>query len=158
MMIEQPLRYDDVLHHARLQERIATPVCLDESIKSVGDTELALELGSCRIINIKPGRVGGFAESRRIHDMMRAAELPVWCGGMLESGVGRAHNVALASLPGFTLPGDISASRRYWERDIVSPEFEVQDGTMRVPTGPGMGVEVDVERIEALTTRVATFD
>lgn len=158
MMIEQPLRYDDVLHHARLQERIATPVCLDESIKSVGDTELALELRSCRIINIKPGRVGGFGESRRIHDMMRAAELPVWCGGMLESGVGRAHNVALASLPGFTLPGDISASRRYWERDIVSPEFEVQDGMMSVPTAPGIGVEVDVERIEALTTRVATFD
>lgn len=157
MMIEQPLRYDDFLHHARLQERIQTPVCLDESIKSAGDTELALELGSCRVINIKPGRVGGLAVSARIHDIMRAAGLPVWCGGMLESGVGRAHNVALASLPGFTLPGDISASRRYWERDIVSPEFEVSDGTMAVPTGPGIGVEIDVERIEALTTRVATF-
>ncbi len=158
MMIEQPLRYDDFLHHARLQEQIETPVCLDESIKTVGDAELALELRSCRIINIKPGRVGGLATSRHIHDMMRAAELPVWCGGMLESGVGRAHNVALASLPGFTLPGDISASRRYWERDIVSPEFEVADGEMAVPTGPGIGVEVDIERIEALTTRVATFD
>lgn len=157
MMIEQPLRYDDFLHHARLQEQIETPVCLDESIKSVGDTELALELGSCRIINIKPGRVGGLAVSRGIHDMMQAAELPVWCGGMLESGVGRAHNVALASLPGFTLPGDISASRRYWAQDIVSPEFEVADGHMAVPAGPGIGVEVDVERIEALTTRVATF-
>lgn len=156
-MIEQPLRYDDFLHHARLQQLIQTPVCLDESIKSEGDTELALELGSCRIINIKPGRVGGLGVSRRIHDMMMAAGLPVWCGGMLESGVGRAHNVALASLPGFTLPGDISASRRYWEQDIVSPEFEVADGTMAVPTGVGIGVEVDVERIEALTTRVATF-
>lgn len=158
MMIEQPLRYDDFLHHARLQERIETAVCLDESIKSAADTELALELGSCRIINIKPGRVGGLGESRRIHDMMRDAGLAVWCGGMLESGVGRAHNVALASLPGFTLPGDISASSRYWERDIVSPEFEVADGTMKVPTAPGIGVEVDVDRIEALTTRVATFD
>ncbi len=157
MMIEQPLRYDDFHHHARLQERIETAVCLDESIKSAADTELALELGSCRIINIKPGRVGGLGESRRIHDMMRAEGLAVWCGGMLESGVGRAHNVALASLPGFTLPGDISASSRYWERDIVSPEFTVSDGTMAVPTAPGIGVEVDVERIEALTTRVASF-
>jgi len=154
MMIEQPLRYDDFLEHARLQELIETPVCLDESIKSVGDARLALELGSCRIINIKPGRVGGHGESRRIHDTMRAAERPVWCGGMLESGIGRAHNVALASLPGFALPGDISASRRYWERDIVSPEFEVEQGLMRVPTDPGIGVEVDEERIEALTTRV----
>ncbi len=157
MMIEQPLRYDDFLHHARLQEQIETAVCLDESIKSEGDTELALELGSCRIINIKPGRVGGLGVSRRIHDTMQSAGLAVWCGGMLESGVGRAHNVALASLPGFTLPGDISASSRYWERDIVSPEFEVANGEMAVPTGPGIGVEIDVEWIEALTTRVATF-
>jgi O-succinylbenzoate synthase len=158
MMIEQPLRYDDFLEHARLQELIETPVCLDESIKSEGDTELALELGSCRIINIKPGRVGGHGVSRRIHDMMQTAALPVWCGGMLESGVGRAHNVALASLPGFTLPGDISASRRYWERDIVSPEFVIDSGHMAVPTGPGIGVEIDVEMVEALTTRVATFE
>jgi O-succinylbenzoate synthase len=157
MMIEQPLRYDDVLDHARLQERIRTPVCLDESVKSDADAALALELGSCRIINIKPGRVGGLSESRKIHDRMKAAGLDVWCGGMLESGVGRAHNVALASLEGFTLPGDISASRRYWERDIVAPEFEVADGVMEVPTGPGLGVEVDVDRIEALTTRVVTF-
>jgi len=156
-MIEQPLRYDDFLQHARLQELIETPVCLDESIKSEFDTELALELGSCRIINIKPGRVGGLTVSRRIHDLMQAASLPVWCGGMLESGVGRAHNVALASLPGFTMPGDISASSRYWDRDIVSPEFVVENGEMAVPTGPGIGVEIDVERVEALTTRVATF-
>lgn len=155
MMIEQPLRYDDFLEHARLQERIETAVCLDESIKSDGDAELALHLGSCRIINIKPGRVGGLVESRRIHDRMREAGLAVWCGGMLESGVGRAHNVALASLPGFTLPGDISASARYWDHDIVSPEFTVSDGRMAVPTGPGIGVEVDVARIEALTVRVA---
>ena len=157
MMIEQPLSYDDFLDHARLQERLRTPVCLDESIKSEGDLALALHLGSCRIVNIKPGRVGGLGVSRRLHDTMRERGLPVWCGGMLESGVGRAHNVALASLEGFTLPGDISASRRYWERDIVSPEFEVHDGVMAVPTGPGIGVEPDLERIEALTVRRATF-
>lgn len=157
MMIEQPLRYDDFLDHARLQNVLETPICLDESIKSDADAELALELGSGRIINIKPGRVGGHGESRRIHDRMGRAELPVWCGGMLESGVGRAHNVALASLPGFTLPGDISASQRYWERDIVSPEFEVRGGKMAVPTGLGIGVEVDEERIAALTVREATF-
>lgn len=156
-MIEQPLRYDDVLHHAQLQKQISTPVCLDESIKSDGDAELALALGACRTINIKPGRVGGFGPSRAIHDRMVDAGFPVWCGGMLESGVGRAHNLALASLPGFTLPGDISASRRYWESDIVDPEFTVVDGTMRVPTGPGIGVAVDTERVEALTVRSAEF-
>lgn len=156
-MIEQPLRYDDFLHHARLQEQIETPVCLDESIKTLWDTELALELKSCRIINIKPGRVGGHASSRRIHDMMQDAGLPVWCGGMLESGVGRAHNVALASLPNFTLPGDISASSRYWHSDIVSPEFTVADGHMAVPTGPGIGIEIDTDQVESITTRVATF-
>lgn len=156
-MIEQPLAYDDFLHHARLQEQLATPICLDESIESLGDAELSVELGSCRIVNIKPGRVGGHGESRRIHEFMRGHGLPVWCGGMLESGVGRAHNVALASLEGFTLPGDISASRRYWDHDIVTPEFEVVDGEMAVPTGPGIGVEVDVERVESLTVRAATF-
>jgi O-succinylbenzoate synthase len=157
MMIEQPLRYDDLLHHARLQAEIETPICLDESIKSEGDLELALELGSGRIVNIKPGRVGGHGVSRRLHDTMLEQGLPVWCGGMLESGVGRAHNVALASLPGFTLPGDISASRRYWERDIVSPEFEVSDGEMAVPTRPGIGVEIDADRIASLTVREASF-
>ena len=157
MMIEQPLSYDDFLDHARLQEQIDTPVCLDESIKSEGDLALALHLGSCKIVNVKPGRVGGLAVSRRIHDTMRSADLPVWCGGMLESGVGRAHNVALASLPGFTLPGDISASRRYWERDIVSPEFDVADGVMKVPTGPGIGVEIDLDRVRGLTVREASF-
>ena len=158
MMIEQPLAYDDFLHHARLQRMLRTPVCLDESITSEGDLELALELGSCRIVNIKPGRVGGLGVSRRIHDTMRARGLDVWCGGMLESGVGRAHNLALASLPGFTLPGDISASRRYWDRDIVWPEFEVDaDGHMQVPQGTGMGVEVDEERVAALTVREVEF-
>lgn len=157
MMIEQPLAYDDFLEHARLQERLETPICLDESVKSVEGARLALELGSCRIVNIKPGRVGGHASSRRIHDLMAEHELPVWCGGMLESGIGRAHNVALASLPGFTLPGDISASRRYWERDVVEPEFEVRDGTMRVPDGPGIGVEPDLDFIEELTVRREVF-
>jgi O-succinylbenzoate synthase len=157
MMIEQPLSYDDFLDHARLQEQMRTPVCLDESIKSEGDLALALHLGSCRIVNIKPGRVGGLGASRRLHDTMRTRGLPVWCGGMLESGVGRAHNVALASLAGFTLPGDISASRRYWERDIVAPEFEVEGGTMAVPTGPGIGVAIDLDRVEALTVRRAEF-
>ena len=157
MMIEQPLGYNDFLEHARLQEQLETPVCLDESIKSENDLALALELGSGRIVNIKPGRVGGHTTSRRIHDTMRARGLDVWCGGMLESGVGRAHNVALASLAGFTLPGDISASRRYWEQDIVVPEFEVEDGHMAVPTGPGIGVELDMDRIEALTVRKAAF-
>jgi O-succinylbenzoate synthase len=157
MMIEQPLSCDDFLDHARLQERISTPVCLDESIKSEGDLALALELGSCRIVNIKPGRVGGFGVSRRLHDVMQARGMPVWCGGMLESGVGRAYNVALASLPGFTLPGDISASQRYWEQDIITPEFEVEDGVMQVPTGVGLGVELDLDRIRGLTAREATF-
>lgn len=154
LMIEQPLAHDDLHLHARLQEVLRTPVCLDESIRSADDAELALELGSCRIINIKPGRVGGFGSSRRIHDLCRARGVPVWCGGMLESGVGRAFNIALATLPGFTIPGDISASRRYWERDIVDPEFEVFDGMMTPPSGPGIGVVPDEGRIERLTVRV----
>jgi O-succinylbenzoate synthase len=157
MMIEQPLSHDDFLEHARLQAQLETPICMDESIESVEDVALALELGSCRIVNLKPGRVGGHASSKRIHDLMVSRNLPVWCGGMLESGIGRAHNVALASLPGFVLPGDISASRRYWERDVVVPEFEVRDGEMRVPTGVGIGVEPDRERIAALTVRKASY-
>ena len=157
MMIEQPLRYDDFRDHAQLQAALRTPLCLDESIESLEDTELALELDACRVINIKPGRVGGLASSIAIHDRMGRVGLPVWCGGMLESGVGRAHNVALASLPGFTLPGDISASRRYWAQDIVDPEFVVQDGHMVVPTGPGIGVDVDVDRVTRTTVRSAEF-
>lgn len=157
MMIEQPLAYDDFLDHARLQELIDTPICLDESVESESDLALALRLGSGRIVNIKPGRVGGHGVSRRLHDTMRANGLPVWCGGMLESGVGRAHNVALASLEGFVLPGDISASKRYWERDIVVPEFEMADGKIAVPTGPGIGVELDRDFIASLTVREAAF-
>ena len=157
MMIEQPLAHDDIRDHARLQERLTTPVCLDESIRSAADARLALELGACRIINIKPGRVGGFGESRAIHDLCREAGVAVWWGGLLESGVGRAHNVALATLPGFTLPGDISESRRYWEEDIVTPEFEMDGGFMPVPRGPGMGVEPRLDRIESLQLRREVF-
>jgi O-succinylbenzoate synthase len=157
MMIEQPLAFDDLHQHAELQRRLQTPVCLDESIESVEDARLALELGACRVINIKPGRVGGFGSARAIHDLCVQAGVPVWCGGMLESGVGRAHNVSLATLPGFTLPGDISESRRYWERDLVTPEFVMRDGTLQLPPGPGIAVEPDLDRIEALTVRRAAF-
>jgi o-succinylbenzoate synthase len=153
MMIEQPLAHDDYLSHAKLQEALETAVCLDESIRSVGDAELAIELGSCRIINIKPGRVGGLTESKAIHDLCGAEGIRVWHGGMLESGVGRAHNVALASLPGFELPGDISASSRYWQEDIVDPEFTVESGEMNVPSGLGIGVDLRMDRIEELTVR-----
>lgn len=154
-LLEQPLAPNDLVAHARLQEMLTTPVCLDESIASEEDARRALDLGACRVVNLKPGRVGGLTESLRVHDLLRSAGIPVWCGGMLESGVGRAHNLALASLPGFTLPGDISASRRYWERDIVTPEMEVVGGHMAVPSAPGIGVEVDVERVRALTVREA---
>ena len=153
MMIEQPLAYDDFREHALLQARLKTPICLDESIVSPGDARLALELKAGRIINIKPGRVGGFGSSREIHDLCAAQGVPVWCGGMLETGVGRAYNLALASLPNFTLPGDISESRRYWEEDIVHPEFVMTDGMMPVPDGVGIGVEVRVDRVEELTKR-----
>ena len=158
MMIEQPLHHDDLRDHAILQRELETPVCLDESICSLVDAQLALELGSGRIINIKPGRVGGLAESVAIHDLCRERGVGVWCGGMLESGVGRAHNLALASLPGFVFPGDISASRRYWDRDIVNPEFVLQDGHMAVPDGVGIGVEPDLEMIERLTNRVVVYE
>jgi o-succinylbenzoate synthase len=153
LMIEQPLGHEDILDHSRLQARLRTPICLDESIRSPGDARLALELDATRVVNIKPGRVGGFASSRAIHDLCRERGVPVWCGGMLESGVGRAHNLALATLPGFTLPGDISASRRYWVRDLVTPEFELEGGKLPLPDGPGIGVEPDLARIEELTVR-----
>ncbi|NNF26153.1 MAG: o-succinylbenzoate synthase [Gemmatimonadetes bacterium] len=158
MMIEQPLAHDDYLDHARLQAQLETPVCLDESIRSVGDTRLALHLDSTRIVNIKPGRVGGLASSVAIHDTAREAAVPVWCGGMLESGIGRAHNVALATLPGFSIPGDISNSKRYWAEDIVHPEFEMVDGMMPVPEGPGIGVAPRLDRIESLTSRTEVFE
>jgi O-succinylbenzoate synthase len=155
LMIEQPLGHDDLVRHAALQRRLATPICLDESITSVERAEDMIALGSGRIVNIKPGRVGGFTQSLAIHDLCMRAGVPVWCGGMLESGVGRGYNVALASLPNFTLPGDLSPSRRYWERDLVEPEWTMDsEGTVGVPSDRGgIGVEVDVERIEWLTIR-----
>jgi O-succinylbenzoate synthase len=156
-MIEQPLGQDDLLRHAELQRRLATPICLDESITGVDRAADMITLGSGRIVNIKPGRVGGFSAARAIHDLCRDHDVPVWCGGMLESGIGRAHNVALASLPNFTLPGDLSPSARYWARDIVEPEWTMDaKGMVRVPLDrPGIGVDVDVERVAALTVRTA---
>ena len=158
MMIEQPLAWDDLLDHARLQREIATPICLDEPVTSVEKARKALEAGSCKIINIKLGRVGGYAEALRIHDLCRERGVPVWCGGMLESGVGRVHNVVLSSLPNFVLPGDVSASRRYWKQDIIDPEVRVStEGTITVPTGAGLGYSVNRERIESLTQRQESF-
>ena len=152
-MIEEPLAQGDFRGHAELQAALRTPLCLDESIGSAGDAERALELDSCRVINVKPGRVGGVGEACSIHDLCLGSGVPVWCGGMLESGVGRAHNVALATLPGFTLPGDISASRRYWEQDLIDPEWDVADGTLTPLDAPGIGVEPDRARIEKLSVR-----
>ena len=156
LMIEQPLQNDDLMDHARLQEIMNTRLCLDESIVNHRYAKLALELDSCRIINIKVGRVGGYSEALAIHDLCAARTIPVWCGGMLESGIGRAHNIALASLKGFTLPGDISASSRYFERDIISPAVMVApDGTVAVPDRAGLGFEIDLDFIKRLTeTRV----
>jgi O-succinylbenzoate synthase len=141
-----------VVDHARLQRTLATAICLDESITSCDRARQALDAGACRIVNLKIGRVGGYREALRIHDLCVERGVPLWCGGMLESGIGRAHNVALASLPGFTLPGDISASRRYFERDVVVPPVEVaEDGTVAVPTAPGLGFEVDVDFMDGRT-------
>ncbi|MEX2531672.1 MAG: o-succinylbenzoate synthase [Gemmatimonadota bacterium] len=153
-MIEQPFSGEDLLRHAALQLRLETPLCLDESITSPARVEDMLSLGSGRIVNVKPGRVGGFTPSLEIHDRCHSDGVPVWCGGMLETGIGRAYNVALASLPGFSMPGDLSPSRRYWERDIVHPEWTMSaNGTVEVPTAPGIGVEVDREQVEQLTVR-----
>ena len=158
-MLEQPLGEDDLVRHAVLQRRLRTPICLDESITDVERCEDALTLASARVVNIKPGRVGGFTASRRIHDVCAAHGVPVWCGGMLESGVGRAHNVALASLPGFTKPGDLSPSARYWARDVVTPEWTMDDGLVTVPLDrPGLGVTVDVDRIDDLTVRTSVLE
>lgn len=154
LLIEQPLGYEDIYEHSKLQREIKTPICLDESIRSLDDTRAAIELASCKIINIKPGRVGGFTEAKLIHDYCTSKNIPVWHGGMLESGIGRAGNIALASLPNFTLPGDISASKRYYKNDFVEPEFFVnKDGTMVVPSEPGIGVEVNIEMLEKVTGR-----
>jgi O-succinylbenzoate synthase len=152
LMIEQPLDHDDLVDHARLQSKITTPICLDESITGVRRAEQALEMGSCRIINIKIGRVGGYSQALAIHDLCYSRETPVWCGGMLESGIGRAHNIALASLPGFSLPDDISVSSRYFAKDVIVPEVIVAaDGTVEVPRGPGLGFGVDLDYIKAQT-------
>jgi O-succinylbenzoate synthase len=151
LLIEQPLDEEDVLGHVDLAKVITTPVCLDESITSARDAAAAIRLGACRIVNIKPGRVGGYLEARRIHDVCVAAGVPVWCGGMLETGLGRAANLALAALPGFTLPGDTSASGRYYEADITEP-FVLVDGHLPVPTGPGLGVAPVPDRLDEVTT------
>jgi o-succinylbenzoate synthase len=151
-MIEQPLDYDDLWDHSRLQKVLRTPLCLDESIHTVKAGQDAITLGACRIINIKPGRLGGHAESIRLHDLAAAHGVPVWHGGMLESGIGRAHNIHLSTLPNFSLPGDVAASRRYYAPDLIEPEIVVRpDGTIAVPDGPGTGVHVVASRVAAAT-------
>ncbi|MEH7121608.1 o-succinylbenzoate synthase [Bacillus sp. JJ1773] len=157
MMIEQPLASDDIIDHATLQKQINTPVCLDESIHSYEDTRKAIELGSCKIINIKIGRVGGLTESKRIHDLCKQHDIPVWCGGMLESGIGRAHNIALTTLDNFILPGDTAGSSRYWDKDIIDPEVVVKDGFITVPDTPGIGYEPNRDTIKQYTITEKTF-
>jgi O-succinylbenzoate synthase len=157
MMIEQPLWYDDFYFHSMLQKRLDTPICLDESIRNRRDALAAIDMDSCRIINIKLGRVGGFSEAVAVHNAAGERGVPVWCGGMLETGIGRAHNIALSSLPNFSLPGDVSASRRYWIEDIIEPEVTVSgEGEIAVPEGIGSGYTVLRDRIEALTVRRQT--
>lgn len=159
MMIEQPLAHDDIADHAKLQKQMATPICLDESIRSAADAHHAIELGACRIINIKLGRVGGHLESKRIEAVCRENGIPVWCGGMLEAGIGRAHNIALSTLDGFVLPGDVSASARYWDEDIIDPPVMVTaHGTIIPPHGAGIGFAIKRQRIESLTVRKKSFD
>jgi O-succinylbenzoate synthase len=153
LLIEQPLAHDDIIDHSKLQKQLSTPICLDESIHTPEDARKAIEIDACRVINIKAGRVRGLGWSKQIHDFCVGRKVPVWCGGMLETGIGRAFNVALASLPGFTLPGDTSASRRYFKLDIITKEFELtKDGTLEVPDGPGIGVEVHEGRLNSSTT------
>jgi O-succinylbenzoate synthase len=154
MMIEQPLAHDDIFDHAKLQKQIATPICLDESIHSSDDARHAIALGSARIVNLKLGRVGGHTQAKKVEQVCRENKIPVWCGGMLESGVGRAHNIAMSTLEGFTLPGDVSASARYWAEDIIEPPVIVSAaGTIAAPEKPGIGFEVDLARVDRLTTR-----
>jgi O-succinylbenzoate synthase len=158
LMIEQPLAYDDREDHAKLQKQIRTPVCLDESVRSAEDARKAIEAGACRIINVKLGRVGGHFEAARVEAICRERDVPIWCGGMLESGIGRAHNIAMATLRGFTLPGDVSASARYWAEDIIEPAVTVTPaGTIKVPDGPGIGFEVRRDFVESLTVRAETL-
>jgi len=159
MMIEQPLDYDDIADHAALQRRLKTPICLDESIHSIAAAREAIASGACRIVNIKPGRVGGFTESIRLHDLCAQHGIPVWHGGMLESGIGRAANIHLSTLPNFSLPGDIAGSKRYFNPDLIDPPIEVAaDGTIAVPDGPGLGVTIREERVERATLRRAKFE
>jgi o-succinylbenzoate synthase len=158
MMLEQPLGWDDIVDHAKLQRELVTPICLDEPILSADDARKAIEIGACRVINIKLGRVGGFTSARQIHDICRANGVPVWCGGMLESGIGRAHNIAMSALPGFSLPGDLAASRRYWVQDIIDPEVTVTpEGTIPVPQSPGSGYTPNLDRIERVTVKRERF-
>ncbi|KZE52471.1 o-succinylbenzoate synthase [Brevibacillus parabrevis] len=158
MMIEQPLAHDDIIDHAKLQRELSTPICLDESIHSVEDARKAIELGSCGIINIKVGRVGGLTESKRIHDLCQAHDIPVWCGGMIESGVGRAHNIAITTLPNFTIPGDTAASSRYWEEDIVENGVElIAPGQLAVPEGPGIGYTLNKRAVGNYVLRSQNF-
>ncbi|WP_166626322.1 o-succinylbenzoate synthase [Jeotgalicoccus sp. S0W5] len=157
MMIEQPLASDDIIDHATLQKQLKTPICLDESIHSLEDARKAVELGSTKIINIKIGRVGGLTEAVKIHDYCQSHNIPVWCGGMLESGVGRAHNVALTTLSNFTLPGDTASSSRYWDKDIIEPEVVSEDGVIVVPTNPGIGYEVNLEAVDQFTVNKKEF-
>ncbi|WP_047983634.1 o-succinylbenzoate synthase [Ornithinibacillus californiensis] len=158
LMIEQPLQHNDIIDHAKLQKEIQTPICLDESIHSLYDAQKAIELGSCKIINIKVGRVGGLSESIKIHDYCKEHGIPVWCGGMLEAGVGRAHNVAITTLSNFVLPGDTAGSSRYWEKDIIKPEVVVEDGVIKVPTSPGIGYEIDEEALEEFRIQKIEYD
>jgi len=154
MMLEQPLAYDDMFDHAELQKQIKTPVCLDESVKTAADAANAIKLAACRIINVKLGRVGGHAQAKLVEQIAREQKIPVWCGGMLESGIGRAHNIAMATLAGFTLPGDVSASARYWEEDIIDPPVTVtRRGTIMAPDKAGIGFEVKTKRLDQLTVR-----
>ena len=155
--MEQPLHHEDIAAHAQLARRIKTPICLDESIRSADDARAAIALGACKVINVKIGRVGGHGEALAIHRLAQAAGIPLWCGGMLESGFGRAHNIAIASLPGFSKPGDTSSSSRYFEEDIVEPQLEAADGLMPVPTGPGTGVEVRPAVLARFTARTREF-
>jgi len=158
LMIEQPLWDDEIYLHARLQKAIDSAICLDESIRHARDADFALEIGACRIINIKVGRVGGFTEAKKVHDVAQQHGVPVWCGGMLESGVGRAHNIALSTLEGFRLPGDVSASKRYWKHDIIDPEVEVRpDGMIAISDAPGTGYQVSEERVKQFTVREETL-
>jgi o-succinylbenzoate synthase len=158
MMIEQPLAHDEIVDHAALQAQLDTSICLDECIRTVHHAEQAIRLPACGILNIKLGRVGGFREALRIHDLAMANSIPVWCGGMLESGIGRAHNIALSTLPNFVLPGDVSASKRYWERDIISPAIEVSpQGTITVSEAAGFGYEVDRDYLRHVTVREETL-